>query len=285
MTGADGKFTNLAGAGNELVCATNDGLAQLCYDGTNFNFPAHGIAYLVNSTDGCGSLPNCTTMSTDCTGNSASGTTNFDCGKNVAISHNSADCTVTFLAQYGITGVGTSPASLGWIVVPAINGTTAEVHFINTTGANFPNSTGHGLAARIHLPSLMPKLSKWLGKLVDPRGPIGEIASADVFKQRAGLPIDTPHSARPFPTTAQVEKALAPAPFVPLEEGKSGPRVRVVSAFVEEEWTPVYATAQKSRSLLEIFSTAQRQVGWKVVQRARAPHCGLHDGAVHQARR
>jgi hypothetical protein len=133
---------NSTGFSAQLECVTNAGVLVPCYknDGITFNFPAHGIAYLVDSTDGCGALANCNTLSADC----ASG---GDCGKLVSIAHNSGDCTITFLAQYAIAGVGTSPTPLGWEVPGSINGSVASVHFINLTGSAFTNVAGHGLAA------------------------------------------------------------------------------------------------------------------------------------------
>lgn len=115
----------------------------------------------------------------------------------------------------------------------------------------------------------------WLAKLVDPRGPIGEVASpSDVWKSRAGLPVSSPHSIRvELETTAEVERALAPTRFVASTEANPPPnRVRVLSAFVEEVWQPRYQVTT-STDPFEIVRASETLIGWKVTQRVRNAYC------------
>ncbi len=115
---------------------------------------------------------------------------------------------------------------------------------------------------------------EWLRRIVDPRGPLGAVLSpADVYKERAGLPVATPHAARPFGTTAAVERALAPARFVSVNDAAPGPKVRAVSAFIEEEWAPVYATAKTLAEVQRLAASGPTLIGWRVSQRPRSPHC------------
>jgi len=112
-----------------------------------------------------------------------------------------------------------------------------------------------------------------LAALVDPRGPLGEVLSpADVFKERAGLPVSTPHVARDSGFT-QTEIALAPTYFVAAQNvdvPKS--RVRQVSRYVDEHFSPVYDTANTS-NFAEAIRASKTLVGWHVTQKARSPHC------------
>lgn len=107
-----------------------------------------------------------------------------------------------------------------------------------------------------------------LRKLLDPRGPLGEVASPDItWKSRLGLPTQSPHVARArMEAPAHVEHALAPARFASLEEAAPTDRVRMVSAFIEEHWAPVYASSD-STDLVAILIRSQQQVGWSVTQR------------------
>lgn len=122
----------------------------------------------------------------------------------------------------------------------------------------------------------MTKILEFLKGLIDPDGPIGEFFSpSDVYKSRVGLPIEAPHNQRvQLETSAAVERALAPERFVAAAEANPPKeRVRVLSAFIEEEWSPVYATQKTETNIEAIFANANRLVGWKVVQRARNPYC------------
>jgi hypothetical protein len=109
-----------------------------------------------------------------------------------------------------------------------------------------------------------------LKKVLDPRGPLGNVVSpSEVFKERAGLPITAPHTERVrLAAPAHVEQALAPSRFISASEAVDVPRdrVRQVSAFVEERWTPIYATTD-STDIATIILTAQTQIGWQVTQR------------------
>jgi hypothetical protein len=106
-------------------------------------------------------------------------------------------------------------------------------------------------------------------KAVDPRGPLGEVLSpSEVFKERLGLPIAAPHTARAVLAASkeQVEHALAAPRFASLDESAPPNRVRQVSAYVEEHWSPVYAKTD-STDLATILVTSQQQIGWTVTQR------------------
>jgi hypothetical protein len=110
-----------------------------------------------------------------------------------------------------------------------------------------------------------------LKKLLDPRGPLGSVVSpSEVFKERLGLPIQSPHVARAVLTAPkeQVEHALALPRFVALDEAHVVPegRVRQVSAYVEEHWQPVYRHTE-STDLATILLASQEQIGWTVTQR------------------
>lgn len=51
-----------------------------------------------------------------------------------------------------------------------------------------------------------------------------------------------------------------------MDETAPKDRVRMVSAFVEEHWSPVYASTD-SADLVTILLASQQQVGWRVTQR------------------
>lgn len=112
-----------------------------------------------------------------------------------------------------------------------------------------------------------------LKKLVDPVGPIGAVLSpADVYKERLGLPIASPHTAHAnIQAPGDIERALAPPRFVALADATNVPknRIRQVSAFVEEHWHPVYASTD-STDMFEILRTSQTQIGWRVTQQQTA---------------
>jgi hypothetical protein len=98
------------------------------------------------------------------------------------------------------------------------------------------------------------------------------------FKERAGLPIAAPHAVRvQMEAPADVERALAPVRFVAADDATDVPRdrVRQVSAFVEEVWTPVYRSTD-STDLATIFRTSQELVGWTVRQRASVSSQARH---------
>lgn len=108
-----------------------------------------------------------------------------------------------------------------------------------------------------------------LGALIDPVGPIGEFASpADVYKTRLGLPTQSPHTVRANLTAAkaQIEHGLAAPRFASLDEAAPYDRVRQVSAYVEEHWSPVYAKTE-SADLATILLNSQKQIGWHITQR------------------
>jgi hypothetical protein len=112
-----------------------------------------------------------------------------------------------------------------------------------------------------------------LRKFVDPRGQIGEFLSpSDVFKSRAGLPIDAPQRARAvLPNPPPV--ILKPASFHDVDTidvPKS--RMRVVSAYVEEHFTPVYKE-QESRNYHAILAAGMQLDGWIVEQKLRKQYC------------
>jgi hypothetical protein len=70
---------------------------------------------------------------------------------------------------------------------------------------------------------------------------------------------------------SDIAQALAPSRFVSLAEAIDVPpsRVRQVSAFIEEHWSPVYRTTA-STDLVAILLASQEQLGWKVTQRQSA---------------
>jgi hypothetical protein len=115
------------------------------------------------------------------------------------------------------------------------------------------------------------RLLDGLKKLVDPRGPLGDVVSPDItFKERQGVPTTSPHTTRAIlhAPKEHVERSIAAPRFVALADANDVPsdRVRQVSAYVEEHWSPVYDSTQ-SADLLEIILASQRQVGWAVTQR------------------
>lgn len=121
----------------------------------------------------------------------------------------------------------------------------------------------------------MRKLERFIRDVLDPNGPIGEFFSpSDVYKTRLGLPIQAANSQRvQLETSAQVEKALAPAKFVTAAEAQPPKnRVKQVSAFIEERWTPVYETTS-STDLGEILRASQTLKGWVVKQAVRSAYC------------
>jgi hypothetical protein len=116
------------------------------------------------------------------------------------------------------------------------------------------------------------KIVEALKKALDPRGPIGDLVSPSiVFKERQGVPVTSPHTTRVIlhaPKEA-IEHGLAAPQFVSLEDGIGrvpGDRVRMVSAYVEEVWGPVYRRTE-SADLVEILLASQDQIGWQVTQR------------------
>jgi hypothetical protein len=117
------------------------------------------------------------------------------------------------------------------------------------------------------------RLLQGLKKALDPRGPLGEVVSpSDVFKERLGLPVSSPHVQRVnLPAPAHIERTLAAPRFVALADAVDVPRdrVRQVSAFVAEHWAPVYASTD-STDLATILLTSQQQIGWTVTQRQSA---------------
>jgi hypothetical protein len=110
---------------------------------------------------------------------------------------------------------------------------------------------------------------------LDPRGPLGEVLSpADVYKERAGLPIATPHVARDL-DFHPVDPAMLRAPyFVDARNIGDVPksRMRVASRYIEEHFTPVYETPRFS-GMAEAIRANTTVLGWWVEERARSPHC------------
>lgn len=120
-----------------------------------------------------------------------------------------------------------------------------------------------------------PPLREILGKLLDPRGPIGELLSPSiVYKERQGLPVDAPYTQR-FEGTVHAEyaQALAPPRFVQSENADvPESRTRQISAFLVEQWAPVYKQSD-STNLWDIFRASEELVGWNVTQQIRNSHC------------
>lgn len=112
-----------------------------------------------------------------------------------------------------------------------------------------------------------------LGKLLDPRGPLGNVlAPSETFKERAGLPVAAPHSVRVRAVTAAPAHAIAVSRFVAYGAETPPPgRTRFVGRFAEE-WKPVYATTD-STDPYDIVAAAQRQLGWTVTRTLRTDSC------------
>jgi hypothetical protein len=112
-----------------------------------------------------------------------------------------------------------------------------------------------------------------LKKLVDPLGPVGQwLSPSEVYKDRLGLPIQSPHTMRAMlQAPADIERALAPSRFVAIADAVDVPksRTRQVSAFIEEHWSPVYASTT-STDMFEILKASKTQVGWRVTQQQTA---------------
>ena len=122
--------------------------------------------------------------------------------------------------------------------------------------------------------SLIESLRK-VKAMLDPRGPIGEVLSpADVFKERAGLPIAAPHVARVAdfkpvdPATLRSRYYVAAADVGDIPKS----RMRVATQYVEEHFTPVYDTARFS-GMAEAIRANTTVIGWWVEERARTPYC------------
>ncbi len=112
-------------------------------------------------------------------------------------------------------------------------------------------------------------------KALDPRGPLGEVLSpSDVFKERAGLPVSSPHVQRDDHFVPASTLVLQPPQFKTKEELAHVPlnRMRLVSRYVEEHYEPVYDTPRYS-GMAEALRAHATLVGWKVTQRVRSPHC------------
>ena len=136
----------------------------------------------------------------------------------------------------------------------------------------------------------LEKVGKFLGKLVNPTGPIGEVLSpADVFKTRQGLPTTSPHTLRDGGFHQVAQASLAAPRFVSLAEAGSVPssRVRQISRHIEEHYAPVYEKTT-SKNFSEIMRASQTRLGWTITQVARNPHCDClqatltqeHDGSL-----
>lgn len=95
---------------------------------------------------------------------------------------------------------------------------------------------------------------------------------SEIWKERAGLPIAAPHVARvSAPAPAHLEHTLAAPRFVALADALGVPRdrVRQVSAYVEEFWSPVYERTE-STDIATILRASETQVGWQITQRPAA---------------
>lgn len=116
------------------------------------------------------------------------------------------------------------------------------------------------------------RLLDGIRKALDPIGPLGAVLSpADVYKERAGLPTQSPHVARArLEQNAFTDKVIAaqPARFVSIEDAVDVPasRERQISAYVTESWAPVYAKTD-STDLATILISSQKLIGWQVTQR------------------
>jgi hypothetical protein len=114
-----------------------------------------------------------------------------------------------------------------------------------------------------------------LKKLVDPRGPLGEVLSpSEVFKERAGLPVSTPHVQRDVNFVPASALVLQPPQFKKAEELAHVPisRMRLVSRYIEEHYQPVYDTPRFS-GMAEAIRANTTVIGWNVTQTIRSPHC------------
>ncbi len=124
---------------------------------------------------------------------------------------------------------------------------------------------------RLHTIGRGSRLLDKVRKLLDPLGPVGNwLSPSSVYKERAGLPIDAPTAirAKAPTTTFDVQRALQPERVLPADAEVPKDRVRIVSAFIEEHFAPIYA-AIDSTDLAVIFSTAPEIVGWRVTQHVR----------------
>lgn len=122
---------------------------------------------------------------------------------------------------------------------------------------------------------MFEKLKQKIKDAIDPRGPIGQwLSPAVVYKERQGLPTTNPYVMRvQLETSAAVEKAIAPSRFVKMgEEQAPAERVRLLSAFIEEVWAPVFAAVESTDYHALMFARPE-QVGWTVTQRERSAYC------------
>jgi hypothetical protein len=113
-----------------------------------------------------------------------------------------------------------------------------------------------------------------LGALLDPRGPLGEVLSpADVFKERAGLPVASPHVMRDADFAVADQRVLAPVRTAAVGEvDVPASRMRLVSRYVEEHYAPLY-DAPRFSGMAEAIRANTTIVGWRIEQRLRSPHC------------
>jgi hypothetical protein len=126
------------------LCTTNGTTVVSCNaNATAYNYPAHGVAILIDSTDGCGSVVyTCNATGSSCASGSACGT--------VETTHGVGDCTTTIIGSIP-TGAGFSTATVpGWIAAPYFNASNNHfgVQFFNFTGGayNF-GATNHAVGA------------------------------------------------------------------------------------------------------------------------------------------
>ena len=139
----------------------------------------------------------------------------------------------------------------------------------------------------------MKKVIAKVKALVDPRGPLGEVLSpSDVFKERAGLPVSTPHVQRDGGFEPASAFVLQPPRVEAADGGLYIPpnRMRLISRYVEEHYEPIADTPRFS-GMAEAIRAHSTVVAWKITQRVRSQHCDcrqatleLEDGKlIHKA--
>ena len=112
-----------------------------------------------------------------------------------------------------------------------------------------------------------------IGRLLDPRGPIGNIQSESIFHdKRLSVPVTAPHRA-PALTKSEHNQPGVICRFV--EYGAETPpkeRSRALTPDIEERWAPVYGKTN-STDIMEILRVSSQQIGWNVSYHERNEHC------------
>jgi hypothetical protein len=121
---------------------------------------------------------------------------------------------------------------------------------------------------------VLTRAKRFLARFLDPIGPLGAILSPSiVFKPRQGIPLSVPPALRGQAptTTVDIEKHLQISRVLTADAEVPSSRVRVISAFVEEHFQPIYDIPIGSTDLAAIAKAAQHPtiIGWKVTQHAR----------------